>query len=77
MQIEDIVLFINKIEANLQESALQAVTVVIDQYGNFHLTDTDTDMLIITYTDTDTDKKKNKFTDTDTDKKKRNSQIPI
>ena len=35
-------------------------TIVIDRYGNFHLTDTDTDtdMLIITYTDTDTDHKK-------------------
>ena len=46
-------------------------TLVIDRYGNFHLTDTDTDtdMLIITYTDTDTD----------TDMKKTNSpiQIPI
>ena len=54
-------------------------TIVIDRYGNFHLTntDTDTDMLIITYTDTDTDKKENEFTDTDTDKKKRNSPIPI
>ena len=45
--------------------------LVIDRYGNFHLTDTDTDtdMLIITYTDTDTD----------TDMKKTNSpiQIPI
>ena len=43
--------------------------VVIDRYGNFHLTDTDTDtdMLIITYTDTDTD----------TDMKKTNSPIPI
>ena len=39
--------------------------VVIDRYGNFHLTDTD--MLIITYTDTDTD----------TDMKKTNSPIPI
>ena len=44
-------------------------TIVIDRYGNFHLTntDTDTDMLIITYTDTDTD----------TDMKKTNSPIPI
>ena len=35
-------------------------TIVIDRYGNFHLTDTDTDtdMLIITYTDTNTDHKK-------------------
>ena len=35
-------------------------TIVIDRYGNFHLTDTDTDtdMLIITYTYTDTDHKK-------------------
>ena len=54
-------------------------TIVIDRYGNFHLTDTDTDtdMLIKTHTYTDTDKKENEFTDTDTDKKKRNSQIPI
>ena len=37
--------------------------LVIDRYGNFHLTDTDTDMLIIT--------------DADTDKKKINSRIPI
>ena len=50
-------------------------TIVIDRYGNFHLTDTDTDidtdtdtdMLIITYT----------VTDTDTDQKKTNSPIPI
>ena len=47
--------------------------VVIDRYGNFHLTDTDTDMLIITKADTD--KKENKFTDTDN--QKRNSPIPI
>ena len=47
--------------------------LVIDWYGNFHLTDTDTDMLIIT--DADTDKKENKFTDTDN--QKRNSPIPI
>ena len=41
--------------------------LVIDRYGNFHLTDTDidTDMLIITDVDTDTDKKKT------------NSPIPI
>ena len=37
--------------------------LVIDRYGNFHLTDTD--MLIITYTDTDTDQKET------------NSPIPI
>ena len=43
--------------------------LVIDRYGNFHLTDTDNDMLIITDADTDTD--------TDTDKKKTNSSIPI
>ena len=46
---------------------------MIDRYGNFHLTDTDTNMLIIT--DADTDKKENKFTDTDN--QKRNSPIPI
>ena len=40
---------------------------MIDQYGNFHLTDTDTDMLIIT----------DAGTDTDTDKRKTNSPIPI
>ena len=42
-------------------------TIVIDRYGNFHLTDTDTDtdMLIKIYTDTDTDQKKT------------NSPIPI
>ena len=39
--------------------------IVIDRYGNFHLTDTN--MLIITDADTDTD----------TDKKKTNSPIPI
>ena len=40
-------------------------TIVIDRYGNFHLTDTDTDtdMLIIT--------------DADTDKKKKNLPIPM
>ena len=32
--------------------------VVIDRYGNFHLTDIDTDMLIITDAYTDTHKKK-------------------
>ena len=48
---------------------------MIDRYGNFHLTDTNNDMLIITYTDTD--EKENEFTDTDTDKKKRNSPITI
>ena len=47
------------------------MSLVIDRYGNSHLTDTDTDMLIIT----DTDKKENKFTDTDN--QKRNSPIPI
>ena len=29
--------------------------LVIDRYGNFHLTDTDTDMVILTHADTDTD----------------------
>ena len=38
-------------------------TIVIDRYGNFHITDADTDMLIIT--------------NTDNDKKKINSPIPI
>ena len=33
-------------------------SLVIDRYGNFHLTDTDTNMLIITYANTDTAKKK-------------------
>ena len=39
------------------------IQLVIDRYGNFHLTDTD--MLIITNADTNTDKKKT------------NSPIPI
>ena len=42
---------------HIQES-LDSRGVVIDRYGNFHLTDIDTDMLIITDAYTDTHKKK-------------------
>ena len=53
--------------------------VVIDRYGNFHLTDTDTDidMLIITYTDTDTDMKKRNSPIPILIRRKRNSLIPM
>ena len=49
--------------------------IVIDRYENVHLTDTDTDMLIVTDADTDTDMLI--ITDADTDMKKRNSPIPM
>ena len=54
-------------------------TIVIDRYGNFHLTDTDTDtdMLIITYTDTDTDQKKTNSPIPIPIRRKRNSPIPM
>ena len=45
------------------------VEVVINRYGNFHLTNTDTETDILILTDADTD--------TNTDKKKTNSPIPI
>ena len=63
-------------EAN--DNKIEHLWVVIDRYGNFHLTDTDTDtdMLISIDADADTDTEK-EFTDTDTDNKKRNSPIPI
>ena len=47
----------------LQRRVISYSSLVIDRYGNFQLTDTDIDMLIIT--------------DADTDKKKMNSPILI
>ena len=60
---------------NPQKKFILTLRLVVDRYGNFHLTDTD--MLIIAYTDTRTDQKKTNSPIPIPIRRKRNSPIPI